>query len=95
MNTLGFEVRTDQTMDGGFRWLTIGPPSQKDVEIVLMEPKAGPMFDEEAASAIRLLLKEACWDQACSKWTTAQDLRGAESQRRAVRRAARRAFLWH
>ena len=22
---LGFEVRTDQTMDDGFRWLTVGP----------------------------------------------------------------------
>jgi catechol 2,3-dioxygenase-like lactoylglutathione lyase family enzyme len=58
VNTLGFEVRTDQTMDGGFRWLTVGPATQKDVEIVLMEPKAGPMFDEEAAAAIRLLLKK-------------------------------------
>jgi catechol 2,3-dioxygenase-like lactoylglutathione lyase family enzyme len=30
---LGFEVRTDQTMDG-FRWLTVGPPSQPDIEIM-------------------------------------------------------------
>ena len=22
---LGFEVRMDHTMDGGFRWLTVGP----------------------------------------------------------------------
>ena len=39
---LGFEVRTDQTMDGGFRWLTVGPKTQPDLEIVLMEPKVGP-----------------------------------------------------
>ena len=58
VNTLGFEVRTDHTMDGGFRWLTVGPKTQKDMEIVLMEPKAGPMFDEEAAAAVRLLLKK-------------------------------------
>ena len=25
VDTLGFEVRTDHTMDGGFRWLTVGP----------------------------------------------------------------------
>ena len=55
---LGFEVRTDQTMDGGFRWLTVGPKTQPELEIVLMEPKAGPMFDEEAAAAIRMLLKK-------------------------------------
>jgi catechol 2,3-dioxygenase-like lactoylglutathione lyase family enzyme len=58
VDTLGFEVRTDHTMDGGFRWLTVGPKTQKDVEIVLMEPKPGPMLDEEAAKAVRLLLKK-------------------------------------
>jgi catechol 2,3-dioxygenase-like lactoylglutathione lyase family enzyme len=58
VNKLGFEVRTDQTMDGGFRWLTVGPKTQKELEIVLMEPKVGPMFDEEAAAAVRLLLKK-------------------------------------
>ena len=40
-NKLGFEVRTDYTMEGGFRWLTVGPKTQPDLEIVLMEPKAG------------------------------------------------------
>jgi catechol 2,3-dioxygenase-like lactoylglutathione lyase family enzyme len=58
VNKLGFELRTDHTMDGGFRWLTVGPTSQPDLEIILMEPKAGPMFDEEAAAAVRLLLKK-------------------------------------
>lgn len=58
VDKLGFEVRTDQTMDGGFRWLTVGPKTQKDLEIVLMEPTVGPMFDEEAAKAVRLLLKK-------------------------------------
>jgi catechol 2,3-dioxygenase-like lactoylglutathione lyase family enzyme len=58
VNKLGFEVRTDQTMDNGFRWLTVGPKDQKDLEIVLMEPKVGPMFDEESAQAVRLLLKK-------------------------------------
>lgn len=58
VNKLGFEVRTDHTMDGGFRWLTVGPTTQPDLEIVLMEPMAGPMFDEEAVGAIRLLMKK-------------------------------------
>jgi catechol 2,3-dioxygenase-like lactoylglutathione lyase family enzyme len=55
---LGFDVRTDHTMDGGFRWLTVGPPAQPELEIVLLEPKPGPMLDEEAASAVRLLLRK-------------------------------------
>jgi len=58
VDKLGFEVRTDHTMDGGFRWLTVGPKAQPELEIVLMEPKAGPMLDEEAAQAVRLLLKK-------------------------------------
>jgi catechol 2,3-dioxygenase-like lactoylglutathione lyase family enzyme len=58
VDTLGFEVRTDHTMDNGFRWLTVGPTGQKDLEIVLIEPKPGPMLDDEAAAAIRLLLKK-------------------------------------
>jgi len=58
VNKLGFDVRTDQTMDSGFRWLTVGPRTQPELEIVLMEPKAGPMFDEESAAAVRLLLKK-------------------------------------
>jgi catechol 2,3-dioxygenase-like lactoylglutathione lyase family enzyme len=53
---LGFEVRTDATMEGGFRWLTVGSKEQPDLEIVLVEPKPGMMFDETAAAEIRKLL---------------------------------------
>ena len=58
VNKLGFEVRTDHTMEGGFRWLTVGTKMQPDLEIVLMEPKPGPILDDEAAGAVRLLLKK-------------------------------------
>lgn len=53
---LGFEVRTDARM-GDFRWLTVGVPGQPDLEIVLMEPKAGPMMDEATASQLRELVE--------------------------------------
>jgi hypothetical protein len=58
VDTLRFEVRTGHTMKGGFRWLTVGPRTQPDLEIVLLEPKPGPMPDDEAAQALRLLLKK-------------------------------------
>ncbi|MEZ4450157.1 MAG: VOC family protein [Nannocystaceae bacterium] len=51
---LGFEVRTDNTLEG-FRWLTVGPREQKDLEIVLMAPKAGGMYDEATIEKIREL----------------------------------------
>jgi catechol 2,3-dioxygenase-like lactoylglutathione lyase family enzyme len=54
---LGFEVRMDQTMDGGFRWLTVGPRTQPDLEIILMEVKRGPMMDEATARQFRTLIE--------------------------------------
>jgi catechol 2,3-dioxygenase-like lactoylglutathione lyase family enzyme len=58
INKLGFEVRTDARMDGGFRWLTVGPKSQPDIEIVLMEPKPGFMFEEETVNQLRSLIEK-------------------------------------
>jgi catechol 2,3-dioxygenase-like lactoylglutathione lyase family enzyme len=55
---LGFEVRTDASMENGFRWLTVGPKDQPDLEIVLVEPKPGPMFDEKTAAQVRQLLDQ-------------------------------------
>jgi catechol 2,3-dioxygenase-like lactoylglutathione lyase family enzyme len=55
---LGFEVRMDQTMEGGFRWLTVGPKLQPDLEIVLMEVKPGPMMDEATAAQFRALIEK-------------------------------------
>ncbi len=57
VNKLGFKVHTDMTMDNGFRWLTVTPPDQADLEIVLAEPSP-PMFNEEQAKAVRALLEE-------------------------------------
>ena len=55
---LGLEVRTDITM-GDFRWLTVGPKDQPDLQIVLYAAKAsGGMFDEEAAGYMRAILEK-------------------------------------
>jgi catechol 2,3-dioxygenase-like lactoylglutathione lyase family enzyme len=53
---LGFEVRTDETMDG-FRWLTVGLPDQPDLEIMLGAP-GPPMYSPEDAATIRSLLEK-------------------------------------
>src|SRR5262245_23043836 len=54
---LGFEVRIDFTMDNGFRWLTVGPKTQPDLEIILMEPKEGPMCDARTSEQIKELVR--------------------------------------
>ena len=48
---LGFEIRTDAPMGEDGRWLTIGPPNQPDLEIVLQPAAWGPdgTADERAA----------------------------------------------
>jgi catechol 2,3-dioxygenase-like lactoylglutathione lyase family enzyme len=51
---LGFEVRTDATMDT-FRWLTVGPPGQPDFELILALP-GPPMLDPESAQHIRAMV---------------------------------------
>jgi catechol 2,3-dioxygenase-like lactoylglutathione lyase family enzyme len=40
-DALGFDVRGDVGYDG-LRWVTVGPPSQPDVSIVLEPPVADP-----------------------------------------------------
>ena len=51
---LGFEVRTDQTMDD-FRWVTVGPPGQPDLGIILLVP-GPPMMDATAAEQLKALV---------------------------------------
>ena len=53
---LGFEVDTDAMLGADFRWLTMKIKAQPGFEIILMEPKAGMMLDEESAAQLRLLL---------------------------------------
>jgi catechol 2,3-dioxygenase-like lactoylglutathione lyase family enzyme len=50
VDNLGFETRADVSMGPGFRWLTIGHPSQPELELTLMIP--GPPMDPEAAESI-------------------------------------------
>ena len=45
---LGMEVRADVTLPemGDFRWLTVGPPGQEDMAIVLMAIPGAPVMDD-------------------------------------------------
>jgi catechol 2,3-dioxygenase-like lactoylglutathione lyase family enzyme len=54
---LGFEVRTDFTMDNGFRWLTVGPKTQPELEIVLMALKESPMMPADKVAMMRKLIE--------------------------------------
>src|SRR5919197_5961580 len=55
---LGMEVRSDVTLPemGDFRWLTVSPPNQPDVAIVLMAIPGPPVMDEATAGQVRELM---------------------------------------
>ncbi len=55
---VGMEVRADVTLPemGDFRWLTVGPPGQEDVSIVLMAIPGPPVFEEETVAQIEALM---------------------------------------
>jgi catechol 2,3-dioxygenase-like lactoylglutathione lyase family enzyme len=54
-DALGFEVRNDVSY-GGMRWVTLGSPSQPDVNIVLEPPAADPGISPSDRAAISELL---------------------------------------
>jgi len=55
---VGLEVRTDVTVPelGNFRWLTVAPPGQEDVAIVLMAIPGEPVIDSETADQVKTLM---------------------------------------
>ncbi|MCC3298423.1 VOC family protein [Arthrobacter caoxuetaonis] len=50
-DALGFEVRNDVGYEG-MRWITVGPPDQPDVSVVLYPPTADPAVTEEETRMI-------------------------------------------
>ena len=55
---LGFEVRMDNSMDGGFRWLTVGPKTQPDLELILMPAQESPMMTAEKVARLRQMIAD-------------------------------------
>jgi predicted enzyme related to lactoylglutathione lyase len=57
---VGMEVRQDVTVPelGNFRWLTVAPPGQDNIAIVLMAIPGPPFIDEQTAAEIRALMSK-------------------------------------
>lgn len=54
---LGFEVRTDNSMEG-FRWLTVGPKTQPDLELILMPAQESPMMSADKVARLRQMIAD-------------------------------------
>lgn len=70
---LGFVVRRDFTMGEGFesggsgsRWLTVSPPDQPEIEVILADPAMG--HDEQTTKELRALVAKGAL--GASVWAT-------------------------
>jgi catechol 2,3-dioxygenase-like lactoylglutathione lyase family enzyme len=55
VDILGLAVRADATTPDGIRWLLVGPHSQPELSLMLMEP--GEPLDSASAAALRGVLE--------------------------------------
>jgi uncharacterized glyoxalase superfamily protein PhnB len=55
---VGMEIKSDVTVPelGNFRWLTVGPPGQDEVAIVLMAIPGPPVFEAETVEQIKAVM---------------------------------------
>jgi len=79
---VGMEVRADVTLEemGDFRWLTVGPPGQEDVTIVLMAIPGPPVMDGETAGQVRDLMSKGF---AGTVFLTTEDCRASYEELKA------------
>jgi catechol 2,3-dioxygenase-like lactoylglutathione lyase family enzyme len=56
---LGFELREDVTLPefGDYRWLTVGPPGQPEIQLILNVP-GPPLFDDETTAQVLSLMSK-------------------------------------
>jgi uncharacterized glyoxalase superfamily protein PhnB len=72
---LGMEVQSDVTVPemGNFRWLTVAPPGQDEVAIVLMAIPGPPVMDAETTEQVKTLMAKGF---AGTVFLTTDDVRG-------------------
>lgn len=59
-DTLGFEVRLD-VGGGTMRWITVGPPNQPDVSIVLHPPAVDPGITDAERQTVREMMAKGTY----------------------------------
>ena len=79
---VGMELRMDVTLAemGNFRWVTVGPPDQPEISIVLMAIPGPPMFDAETVEQIRTLVAKG---MAGTVFLTTEDCRASYEELKA------------
>lgn len=80
---VGMEVREDVTVPemGNFRWVTVGPPGQDDIAIVLMAIPGPPMMDESTTQQLADLMGKGF---AGTMFLTTDDIHAEHARLRAA-----------
>jgi len=58
VNKLGFKLVNDIEMGPGTRWLTVSPPQQPDLQLVLFPVTVSKIFPKEIAENLTELIKK-------------------------------------
>lgn len=61
VDKLGFEVKTDEVTPSGFRWLTVSPKGQSELQIILMKVAPGPNLEQKDVETISGLMKKGAF----------------------------------
>ena len=56
VNKLGFELTRDQTLDHGFRWVTVRPKGQSDLQLILFKHTPGKQLTDDDIQRIGELM---------------------------------------
>jgi catechol 2,3-dioxygenase-like lactoylglutathione lyase family enzyme len=59
---LGFEVKVNQSLPNGFRWLTVAPKGQSNFEIILMKGGEAGKSDTQDIDTMASLLKKGMFN---------------------------------
>jgi catechol 2,3-dioxygenase-like lactoylglutathione lyase family enzyme len=57
VNKLGMDLKVDMTIENGFRWLTVSPKGQPDLELILSSTDPDSTFNEEESKILRSWVK--------------------------------------
>ena len=92
---LGFEVREDVTVPefNNFRWLTVGPPNQPDLQLILCRTDAMPASPELAAKLADVVAQGAGGGVVLAVEDCRATVRRAQVPRRRDHAGARRSVL--
>lgn len=77
--TLGFDLKANFPLGPDKKWISVSPPSQDDLEIVLMKATEGPFFTKDTALEVNQLVSKGilgwCVFECSDIYATYEDLK--------------------